>query len=114
MKNETKMITSLSNMSKKNAFNVPDGYFEELPTAVLSKCSVSKVRKEHRLVSKPLWWSVAACGLLLLGIWFVVPDTAPPSNSLLALHDFCVDMLDDYVDYLNLFDFLDYDFFDFH
>lgn len=84
------MSTSLSNMPRKNAFNVPNGYFEELPTAVLAKCSVSKVKKEHFLVSKPLWWSVAACGLLLLGIWFVVPNTAPSSSSLLAEHDFYV------------------------
>jgi len=119
MKNETKMSTSLSNIPRKNAFNVPEGYFEELPAAVLSKCSVSKVKKEHFLMSKPLWWSVAACGLLLLGIWFVVPDTTPSSDFLLALHDFCVtELCDDYFwDLLGSFDFFDlfdYDFYGYH
>jgi hypothetical protein len=84
MKNETKMHTSLSDMQRENAFVVPDGYFEELPTVVLLKSSVSKVKKQPSLASKTLWWSVAACGLLLLGIWFVVPNSTPSSNSLLA------------------------------
>lgn len=84
------MSTSLSNMTRKNAFNVPEGYFEGLPTAVLSKCSDSKVKKRALLTSKPLWWSVAACSFLLLGIWFVVPNTTPSSESLLAENDFYV------------------------
>jgi len=85
MKNEKKMHTSLNDMPRKNAFNVPEGYFEELPTAVLLKCSVSKVKKEPLLAAKSTWWwSVAACSLLLLGIWFVVPNSTPSSNSLIA------------------------------
>jgi hypothetical protein len=96
MKNEeyeTKMHTSLNDMPRRNAFVVPEGYFEELPTAVLEKSSVSKVEKVTLFKSKPLWWSVAACGLLLLGIWFVVPNTTPPSaNSLLAENTFFIDV----------------------
>jgi len=103
------MKTSLENMSKKNAFSVPDGYFEELPTVVLSKCSVSKVKKGSLLASKPLWWSAVACSFLLLGIWFVVPNTAPPSDSLLALNNLCMNELcdDDFFDLLGFFDVFD-------
>ncbi|MCL2414063.1 MAG: hypothetical protein FWC94_02275 [Bacteroidales bacterium] len=119
MKSETKMSNLLSDIPRRNAFNVPDGYFEELPTAVLSKCSVSKVKKKPFLASKPLWWSVAACGLLLLGIWFAVPNATPLSDSLLAGFDFCVmEICDDYfLDLLGSFDFFElfnYDFFDYH
>jgi hypothetical protein len=85
------MDTSLNDMERRNAFSVPEGYFEELPTAVLLKSSVSKVKKQPSLAQKPLWWSVAACGLLLLGIWFVVPDSTPSSNSLLAERTFIFD-----------------------
>ncbi len=85
---ETKKHTELFGMPRKNAFIVPDGYFEELPAAVLLKCSGSKVKKEPLRVSKPLWWSVAACCLLLLGIWFVVPKSTLPSDySLLSEHE---------------------------
>jgi hypothetical protein len=99
MKNETKMHTSLSDMPRKNAFEVPEGYFEELPTAVLLKCSVSKVEKQSFLASKPLWWSVAACSLLLLGIWFVVPNSTSSSNSLSAEQMLILDE-NDWTEYL--------------
>ena len=97
-----KMHTSLSDMPRRNAFAVPEGYFEELPTAVLLKCSVSKEKKEPLRASKPLWWSVAACSLLLLGIWFVVPNTTSSSDSLLAESEFIhsVDNLNDYLAHL--------------
>ncbi len=76
----------LSEMPRKNAFDVPDDYFIELPTTVLSMCLASKMQKKKSLflTSKPLWWSVAACFVLLLGIWFVLPNTTPSSNSILA------------------------------
>ncbi|MCL2028280.1 MAG: hypothetical protein FWG79_07320 [Bacteroidales bacterium] len=95
------MHTSLNDMPRKNAFKVPEGYFEELPTAVLLKCSVSKVEKSPLSMSKPLWWSVAACGLLLLGIWFVVPNSTPSSQSLLTENTlvFDVDCWDSYLAY---------------
>jgi len=98
MKNETKMHTSLSDMTRNNAFTVPEGYFEELPTAVLLKCSVSKVKKEPLFASKPLWWSIAACSFLLLGIWFVVPNSTPSSDSFLAENELYV--VDGWTDYL--------------
>ena len=96
---KTKTHTSLSEMPRRNAFVAPEGYYEELPTAVLLKCSVSKVRKEPLRASKPAWWSVAACSLLLLGIWFVVPKSTPSSDSLLAESEliFMVDNLGDYL-----------------
>jgi hypothetical protein len=86
---ETKTHIVLSEMPRKNAFSVPDGYFEELPTAVLLKCSGSEVKKKQFFsASKPLWWSVAACSLLLLGIWFVGPNSTPSSDSsFLALNE---------------------------
>ena len=95
-----KMHTSLSDMPRKNnAFIVPEGYFEELPTAVLLKCSVSKEKKEPLRALKPLWWSVAACSLLLLGIWFVVPNSTPSSDSLLAEESYAISGLRDYLAY---------------
>lgn len=94
-----KMHTSLSDMPRKNAFIVPEGYFEELPTAVLLKCSVSKEKKEPLRALKPLWWSVAACSLLLLGIWFVVPNSTPSSDSLLAEESYAISELQDYLAY---------------
>jgi hypothetical protein len=92
MKNEENMHSSLNDRPRKNAFVVPEDYFEELPTTVLLKCSVSKVEKVTLLKSKPLWWSVAACGLLLLGIWFVVPNSTPLSHSLLAENTLILDV----------------------
>ena len=96
---KTKTHTSLSEMPRNNAFSVPEGYFEELPTAVLAKCSDSKVKIKPLRAAKPLWWSVAACSLLLLGIWFVVPDTTSPSDSLLSENEllFSTDLLNDYL-----------------
>jgi hypothetical protein len=46
-----------------------------------------------------LWWSVAACSLLLLGIWFVVPNSTSSSDSLLAENEFIyvVDYLSNYL-----------------
>jgi len=86
-------------MPRKNAFTVPEGYFEELPTAVLLKSSVSKVKKEPLLASKPLWWSIAACSLLLLGIWFVVPNSTSSSDSLLAENEY-IYVVDGWSDFL--------------
>jgi len=99
MKNEINMYTSLSDRPRKNAFVAPEGYFEELPTTVLLKCSVSKEKNEPFLASKPVWWSVAACSLLLLGIWFVVPNSTPSSNSFLSENSLIltVDCWDDYL-----------------
>ena len=96
---KTEMHTSLSEMPRRNAFAVPEGYFEELPTAVLLKCSVSKVRREPLKSSKPLWWSVAACFVLLLGIWFVVPNSTPSSDFLSTENKFSysIDNLSDYL-----------------
>jgi hypothetical protein len=99
MKNEKNMHSSLNDRPRKNAFVVPEDYFEELPTAVLLKCSVSKVEKVTLLKSKPLWWSVAACGLLLLGIWFVVPNSTPSSDFLLAEEMYTISELQDYLAY---------------
>jgi hypothetical protein len=98
---KTKTHTSLSEMPRKNAFAVPNGYFEELPTAVLSKCSVSKVKNVPLVASRPLWWSVAACTLLLLGIWFVVPNSTSSSGSLMAGNQliYIVDNISDYLAY---------------
>ena len=95
------MHTSLSDRPRTNAFVTPEGYFEELPTAVLLKCSVSKEKKEPLLASKPMWWSVAACSLLLLGIWFVVPNSTSSSNSLLTENSLIltVDSWDEYLLY---------------
>lgn len=79
---KVKKHISLSEIPKRNAFLVPNGYFEELPAMVLAKCSVSKVERNVLFrTSQPLWWRVAACFVLLLGIWFVVPDSSTPSGS---------------------------------
>ena len=94
---KAKTHTSLSEMPRRNAFAVPEGFFEELPTAVLSRCSGSEVKRESLKVSTPLWWSVAACGLLLLGIWFVVPKATPSSDSLLAESEFFSVEMGDYL-----------------
>ncbi|MDR2907452.1 MAG: hypothetical protein LBU91_05640 [Bacteroidales bacterium] len=78
---KTKTLIPLSEMPRKNAFKVPNTYFEELPTAVLLRCSVSEVKNKPLRASKPFWWSIAASIVLLLGIWFVVPNISSPLDS---------------------------------
>lgn len=95
------MHTSLNDIPRRNAFVVPDGYFKELPTAVLIKSSDSKVRQQFFLASAHLWWGVAACVTLLLGIWFVVPNTTLPSDSLISKESSLTNDADFYLqDYL--------------
>jgi len=94
MKNNINIHIPLSDRPRNNAFAVPDSYFEELPAAVLSKCSVSKVKPLS--VAKPLWWSVAACGILLWGIWFVAPKSTSTSDFLLA-DEYAISELQDYL-----------------
>jgi hypothetical protein len=97
---KTKTYTSLSNTPHQNAFVVPEGYFEELPAAVLSKCSDSRVKKQSLMVPKPVWWSAAACVTLLLGIWFVVPNITSPLDSSLSKNE-DIYAVDDWSDYLS-------------
>lgn len=70
------LSTGIERFDKVNVFNVPKGYFETLPEKILSKIDT---KKEGRVIqvnwfSNRVKWSAAASIILMIGLWFGMPQ----------------------------------------
>jgi hypothetical protein len=70
------LSTGIERFDKLNVFSVPKGYFETLPEKILSKV---ETQKEGRIIqvnwfSNRVKWSAAASIVLIIGMWFAIPQ----------------------------------------
>ncbi len=70
------LSTGIERFEKVNVFKTPQGYFEALPEKILSKV---EAKKEGRVIqvnwfSNRVKWSAAASIVLMIGMWFAVPQ----------------------------------------
>ena len=78
------LSTNIERFDKVNVFNVPTGYFEALPKIILSKIDT---KKEGRVIqvnwfSNKIKWSAAASIILMIGLWFAVPQFTKDKTAL--------------------------------
>lgn len=73
---ELETNTNIERFGKSNVFKVPDGYFESLSEKTL----LNIVSKEVKTIKVNWWktpqvrWSAAASVVLMLGLWFGIPQ----------------------------------------
>ena len=65
---------SLDNLEKVNVFQVPQGYFEYLSKEILSKTEQKTKTIQINWFSSRVKWSAAASIILMIGLWFGVPQ----------------------------------------
>jgi hypothetical protein len=78
--------------TKKNPFNLPDGYFDQLEEAVFEKINAGGLRKPAPVPvlsarkggrwSRRYLWATAACISLLLAAWFLMRPVGPFSDAM--------------------------------
>ena len=65
---------SLDNLEKVNVFQVPQGYFEHLSKEILSKTEQKTKTIQVNWLSSRVKWSAAASIVLMIGLWFGMPQ----------------------------------------
>ncbi|MEO9484930.1 MAG: hypothetical protein ABJG47_15830 [Ekhidna sp.] len=76
------MKYKLDDIDKKEAFKVPEGYFEDLSLKIQTR--IAKEQKP-RSVKIPAWsLALAASVLLLVTFIFIIPESNPSTEELLA------------------------------
>jgi len=78
------LSTAIERFDKVNVFNVPQGYFETLPEKILSKIETQKKGRVIQVnwFSKRVKWSAAASIILMIGMWFAVPQFTKDKTTL--------------------------------
>jgi hypothetical protein len=79
----------LNEIPKKDIFNVPDGYFDSLPSRIEQKLddkSGGRIVPMNNRVWKFIGYAAAASVVLIAIVWFSLstPDTNPSTEQLLA------------------------------
>ncbi len=76
------MKYKLDNIDKKEVFKVPEGYFEDLPLKIQKRISTEKKFQKKAI---PAWsLAFAASILLLITFIFLIPESDPTAEELLA------------------------------
>lgn len=78
------LSTGIERFEKVNVFNVPKGYFETLSDKIFSKIDT---KKEGRVIqvnwfSNRVKWSAAASIVLMIGMWFAIPQFTKDKTAL--------------------------------
>lgn len=73
---ELELNTSIERFGKENIFKVPVGYFDSLTDDILTKVASKqpKIIKVNWWESSKIRWSAAASLILMVGLWFAVPQ----------------------------------------
>lgn len=75
----------LEDIPKKSVFNVPDGYFEQLPSKIQTRISVGRKPEPSFVLRYKLQYVIPAIVILAIGfIWLAKPEPATDVNALLA------------------------------
>lgn len=100
------LAPQLSKIGKSNGFEVPEGYFEELPYVLQHKCVIPIKEKKIGLILKPIYivqYSLFAL-FLFLGVYFLIknnvvePDTNFISDNSSNIYQNDVAVFDDDTD----------------
>lgn len=76
------MKQKLDDIDKKEVFKVPEGYFEDLPLKIQQRVSTERQPQRLRV---PAWsLALAASVLLLVTFIFILPESTPNTEELLA------------------------------
>lgn len=98
-----KVAPYLSSLEKKNSFQAPEGYFEQLPSAIQNKIGEAPAENKHKVFSLHyMKYAAAAVVLLIAGIYFYPKKTQQPINTFTAWNvDALTDdeVLDELTDY---------------
>lgn len=87
----------LEDIPKKPIFNIPDGYFEQLPGKIQSRISEGKREETSLVYQYKLQYVIPVLFLLAVGaLWFTRPQPGIDAESLLASVE-----TEDLVAYLN-------------
>lgn len=78
------LSTGIQRLDKVNVFKAPKGYFETLTDRILSKISTDKETKVIKVnwFSGRVKWSAAASVVLLVGLWFGIPQLTKDKTEL--------------------------------
>jgi hypothetical protein len=81
---ELELNTSIVRFDKVNVFKTPKGYFETLTEKILSKISTKKEAKVIKVnwFSTKVRWSAAASIVLMIGLWFAIPQLTKDKTEL--------------------------------
>ncbi len=73
---ELEVNSGIERFDKENIFNVPKGYFETLTEKILSKTfeKQAKVIQVNWFQKNTVRWSAAASIILMVGLWFAIPQ----------------------------------------
>lgn len=96
---------ALARIKKENIFNVPHGYFEELPAKIKEQCKEDDLYKANNGVLRYInLRSVAAAASVLLIAVSLLVYNIKDSNQQLALQEFTSEEILDYLDAENVYD----------
>ena len=101
MTNEESYLNS--KMSRENHFRVPDGYFDQLTSSVMSRLPADQQKPARSFVLRPLLYAAAiACiALVCVGVYFnrnVQPmETEPQVTASATISDSYIDEAADYM-----------------
>lgn len=78
------LSTGIERFDKVNIFKAPQGYFETLTERILSKTSTNKEAKVIKVnwFSTKIRWSAAASIILMVGLWFAIPQLTKDKTEL--------------------------------
>lgn len=75
----------LASLEKKNSFQAPEGFFEDLPSKIEDKIQAATTEKKHTYLSLHyVKYAVAAVVLLVAGYYFYPSKTVPQKNAFTA------------------------------
>lgn len=96
---EQPMKYRLDDIDKKNKFEVPEGYFEDLPMKIQQR--IEQEKKSPQTIQLPVWsMALAASILLILSFVFIFNENEQSAEELLA--EISQEELIAYVDYFDL------------
>lgn len=78
----------LEDIPKKSIFNVPEGYFDQLPGKIQARIPANRGRETSFVFKYRLQYVIPVLFIVAVGaIWFLKPQPATDVNSLLASVD---------------------------
>lgn len=106
---ELELNTNIERFGKENIFNVPKGYFESLNEKILAKVTPkeAKIAKVNWWKSPQIKWSAAASVVLMVGLWFGIPQFTKDKTEL-ALEKVSNDEIKSYLETQDL-SYLEYE-----
>ncbi|GAA5034140.1 hypothetical protein GCM10011506_27200 [Marivirga lumbricoides] len=73
----------LKDIEKKEMFQAPEGYFDQLPGRVLERIAAQEKKQTHAKIIpfKSWWWAVAAATLLVVSTFIIISNSRTEATS---------------------------------